>query len=200
VWADRILSKRTSGYSWACTRAKPEAIEVQSSLDLVARLVGNATGGMASPPPYAFSSLPIDYGAFDGLLAAAKAARPKQRAAEAGRYRSLSSLSWSSSCSSCEPFEGLWQPRQKASGMEAGDPTAHPAKPDRVRDRETCGLAAQLVRAVDNHAKFLVGSTDRTHVLTQALGIALQRARGLPDGLNRPPRRSTAAGPVRATA
>jgi hypothetical protein len=34
-----------------------------------------------------------------------------------------------------------------------------PKPPDRARDRENCGLAAQLVRAVDNYAKFLGGHT-----------------------------------------
>ena len=34
-------------------------------------------------------------------------------------------------------------------------------------------LPSQLVRAVDQYAKYLGGSTDLTHVITQALEIAL---------------------------
>ncbi len=34
-------------------------------------------------------------------------------------------------------------------------------------------LPSHLVRAVDHYAKYLGGSTDRTHVITQALEIAL---------------------------
>ena len=34
-------------------------------------------------------------------------------------------------------------------------------------------LPAELVRRVDAYAKFLGGTTDRTHVVTQALEIAL---------------------------
>ena len=36
-------------------------------------------------------------------------------------------------------------------------------------------LPAELVRAVDDYAKYLGGSTDRTYVITQALEIALER-------------------------
>ena len=36
-------------------------------------------------------------------------------------------------------------------------------------------LPAQLVRAVDQYAKFLGGSTDRTYVITQAIEITLQQ-------------------------
>ena len=36
-------------------------------------------------------------------------------------------------------------------------------------------LPADLVRAVDDYAKFLGGSTDRTYVITQAIEIALER-------------------------
>jgi hypothetical protein len=36
-------------------------------------------------------------------------------------------------------------------------------------------LPAELVRTVDDYAKFLGGSTDRTYVITQALEIALER-------------------------
>ncbi len=34
-------------------------------------------------------------------------------------------------------------------------------------------LPSHLVRAIDQYAKYLGGSTDRTHVVTQALEIAL---------------------------
>ena len=36
-------------------------------------------------------------------------------------------------------------------------------------------LPAQLLRAVDQYAKYLGGSTDRTHVITQAIEIALNQ-------------------------
>ena len=36
-------------------------------------------------------------------------------------------------------------------------------------------LPAQLVRAVDQYAKFLGGSTDRTYIITQAIEIVLER-------------------------
>jgi len=36
-------------------------------------------------------------------------------------------------------------------------------------------LPAQLVRAVEQYAKYLGGSTDRTYVVTQAIEIALQQ-------------------------
>jgi metal-responsive CopG/Arc/MetJ family transcriptional regulator len=36
-------------------------------------------------------------------------------------------------------------------------------------------LPAQLVRAVEQYAKYLGGSTDRTYVITQAIEIALQQ-------------------------
>ena len=36
-------------------------------------------------------------------------------------------------------------------------------------------LPAQLIRVVDQYAKFLGGSTDRTYVITQAIEIALQQ-------------------------
>lgn len=38
-------------------------------------------------------------------------------------------------------------------------------------------LPAQLVRAVDQYAKFLGGSTDRTYVITQSIEIALAQDR-----------------------
>jgi predicted transcriptional regulator len=36
-------------------------------------------------------------------------------------------------------------------------------------------LPAELVRVVDQYAKFLGGSTDRTYVITQAIEITLQQ-------------------------
>jgi len=39
----------------------------------------------------------------------------------------------------------------------------------------TLRLPAQLVRAVEQYAKYLGGSTDRTYVITQAIEIALQQ-------------------------
>jgi metal-responsive CopG/Arc/MetJ family transcriptional regulator len=36
-------------------------------------------------------------------------------------------------------------------------------------------LPAELVRTVDDYAKYLGGSTDRTYVITQALELALER-------------------------
>jgi hypothetical protein len=48
-------------------------------------------------------------------------------------------------------------------------------QPKPVLELETVNLRlpAQLVRAVDQYAKFLGGSTDRTYVITQALEVAL---------------------------
>ncbi len=37
------------------------------------------------------------------------------------------------------------------------------------------GLLVQLVRAVEQYAKYLGGSTDRTYVIIQAIEIALQQ-------------------------
>ena len=60
-------------------------------------------------------------------------------------------------------------------------------------------LPVRLVRAVEQYAKYLGGSSDRTHVITQAIEIALaqdadfQKSR---DARHAAP----AAGPVRATA
>jgi len=36
-------------------------------------------------------------------------------------------------------------------------------------------LPAHLVRAVDQYAKYLGGSTDRTYIITQAIEIVLER-------------------------
>ena len=60
-------------------------------------------------------------------------------------------------------------------------------------------LPSHLVRAVDQYAKYLGGSTDRTHVITQALEIALAQdadfQKSLTDKAAAP-----GVGPVRATA
>ena len=58
-------------------------------------------------------------------------------------------------------------------------------------------IPAQLVRAVDQYAKFLGGSTDRTHVVTQALEIALQQDAAFQKTQGSRPV-APAAGPVRA--
>ena len=60
-------------------------------------------------------------------------------------------------------------------------------------------LPSHLVRAVDQYAKYLGGSTDRTHVITQALEIAMaQDAEFQKTQAARPA--APALGPVRATA
>jgi metal-responsive CopG/Arc/MetJ family transcriptional regulator len=60
-------------------------------------------------------------------------------------------------------------------------------------------LPAQLVRAVDQYAKYLGSSTDRTHVITQAVEIALAQAKDFQKALAARPA-VPASGPVRATA
>ena len=60
-------------------------------------------------------------------------------------------------------------------------------------------LPAQLVRAVEQHAKYLGGSTDRTYVITQAIEIALQQDAAFQKAHATKPAASV-AGPVRATA
>jgi hypothetical protein len=63
----------------------------------------------------------------------------------------------------------------------------------------TLRLPAQLVRAVEQYAKYLGGSTDRTYVITQAIEIALQQDADFQKALSaKPP--AHVAGPVRATA
>ena len=60
-------------------------------------------------------------------------------------------------------------------------------------------LPARLVRAVEQYAKYLGGSTDRTYVITQAIEIALQQDADFQKALGaKPP--AHVAGPVRATA
>ena len=53
----------------------------------------------------------------------------------------------------------------------------HRIQPKVVVELETVTLRlpAQLVRAVEQYAKYLGGSTDRTYVITQAIEIALQQ-------------------------
>jgi hypothetical protein len=60
-------------------------------------------------------------------------------------------------------------------------------------------LPSQLVRAADQYAKFLGGSTDRTHVITHALEIALAQDKDFQKALAARPS-APASGPVRATA
>ena len=43
-------------------------------------------------------------------------------------------------------------------------------------------LPAQLVRSVEQYAKYLGGSTDRTYIITQAIEIAPPARRRLPEG------------------
>jgi len=59
-------------------------------------------------------------------------------------------------------------------------------------------LPAQLVRAVEQYAKYLGGSTDRTYVITQAIEIALQQDAEFQKTLSARP--AASAGPARATA
>jgi hypothetical protein len=74
-------------------------------------------------------------------------------------------------------------------------------QPKAVVEHETVSLRlpAALVRAVDQYAKYLGGSTDRTHVVTQALEIALAQDA---DFRKTQAARSAApaSGPVRVTA
>lgn len=63
----------------------------------------------------------------------------------------------------------------------------------------TLRLPAQLVRSVDQYAKYLGGSTDRTHVITQALEIAMAQDVEFQKTLAARPA-APALGPVRATA
>jgi predicted transcriptional regulator len=74
-------------------------------------------------------------------------------------------------------------------------------QPKAVVEHETVSLRlpAELVRAVDQYAKYLDESTDRTHVVTQALEIGLAQDADFQKTL--PARRAApAAGSLRATA
>jgi metal-responsive CopG/Arc/MetJ family transcriptional regulator len=74
-------------------------------------------------------------------------------------------------------------------------------QPKAAVDMETVSLRlpAQLVRAVDQYAKYLGGSTDRTHVITQAIEIALAQDVDFQKSLGSKAAASV-AGPVRVTA
>src|SRR6266849_902844 len=67
------------------------------------------------------------------------------------------------------------QPKQKALGKEARETTSHSTQGRVELETVTLRLPAQLVRAVEQYAKYLGGSTDRTYVITQAIEIALQQ-------------------------
>jgi hypothetical protein len=74
-------------------------------------------------------------------------------------------------------------------------------QPKAVVEQETVSLRlpAELIRAVDLYAKFLGGSTDRTHVVTQALEIALAQDPDFQKTLA-PRSAAPASGPVRVSA
>ena len=63
----------------------------------------------------------------------------------------------------------------------------------------TLRLPAELVRAVEQYAKYLGGSTDRTYVITQAIEIALQQDAEFQKTLRARPT-GPLASPARATA
>ena len=73
-------------------------------------------------------------------------------------------------------------------------------QPKAALDLETVSLRlpAELVRAVEQYAKYLGGSTDRTYVITQAIEIALQQDADFQKALGARPAPHTAV-PVRAT-
>ena len=79
--------------------------------------------------------------------------------------------------------------------------TRHRIQPKAAVELETVSLRlpAQLVRAVEQYAKYLGGSTDRTYVITQAIEIALAQDKDFQKSLGARPA-TTVAGPVRATA
>jgi hypothetical protein len=70
-----------------------------------------------------------------------------------------------------------------------------------VVEQETVSLRlpADLVRAVDQHAKYLGGSTDRTHVVTRALESTLPKDGDFQKTLAAGPA-APASGPARVTA
>ncbi len=63
----------------------------------------------------------------------------------------------------------------------------------------TLRLPAQLLRVVEQYAKYLGGSTDRTYVITQAVEIALRQDADFQKTLGAKPS-PPVAGPVRTTA
>ena len=68
-------------------------------------------------------------------------------------------------------------------------------KPSVELETVTLRVPAQLVRSVDQYAKYLGGSTDRTYVIAQAIEIALAQDRDFQKALS-----AGAATPARATA
>jgi predicted transcriptional regulator len=68
-------------------------------------------------------------------------------------------------------------------------------KPTLELETVSLRLPAQLVRAVDQYAKYLGGSTDRTYVIAQAIEIALAQDADFQKTLT-----SRAAGPVAGAA
>jgi hypothetical protein len=68
-------------------------------------------------------------------------------------------------------------------------------KPSVELETVTLRVPAQLVRSVDQYAKYLGGSTDRTYVIAQAIEIALAQDRDFQKALSAGP-----AAPGRATA
>ena len=60
-------------------------------------------------------------------------------------------------------------------------------------------LPTHLVRTVEQYAKYLGGSTDRTHVITQAIEIALAQDAEFQKSLGAR-QAASVAGPVRVTA
>jgi hypothetical protein len=59
-------------------------------------------------------------------------------------------------------------------------------KPEVELETVTLRLPAQLVRSVDQYAKYLGGSTDRTYVIGQAIEIALAQDRDFQRALASP--------------
>jgi hypothetical protein len=90
----------------------------------------------------------------------------------------------------------------EARGFGKGGPvTRRRIQPKAAVELETVSLRlpAQLVRAVEEYARYLGGSTDRTHVITQAIEIALAQDKAFQKALAARPA-APASGPVRATA
>jgi hypothetical protein len=74
-------------------------------------------------------------------------------------------------------------------------------QPKAAVELETVSLRfpVELVRAVEQYAKFLGGSTDRTYVITQAIEIALAQDRDFQKSLTSP-LTGRVAGPARGNA
>jgi hypothetical protein len=73
----------------------------------------------------------------------------------------------------------LGQPAEADGFGEGGPVTRRRIQPKPALELETVSLRlpAQLVRAIDQYAKFLGGSTDRTYVITQSIELALAQDR-----------------------